>query len=286
MFLEVDPGHGSRCSTRASASRSGTRCRTSTRTRSTPRSTRTPAPTSSCWSRAQARACAGAARTCGGPAGLEPLHRDLARVTRATARRARPQAAGPRLQPAHGRAGREGEELRRLVSASGSVFAALAERGHDSRRRWPSCRARCADRRTLWRFAASRRCCARACRLCARRSAGSTRPTPRSARSCARPSPSWRPDPPVHARRPPVPTTWVAAGTPRALPDLTTSLDQVNRFFNMGAFNPGGAEGLAGLSIPQQRAAPGGLPLLARLDPPRTACRCSPAPTARVPGAG
>jgi len=32
----------------------------------------------------------------------------------------------------------------------------------------------------------------------------------------------------------------------RALPDLTKSLDELNRFFNIGAYNPGGAEGLAG----------------------------------------
>jgi phospholipid/cholesterol/gamma-HCH transport system substrate-binding protein len=31
-----------------------------------------------------------------------------------------------------------------------------------------------------------------------------------------------------------------------ASPDLTTSLDKLNRFFNIGAFNPGGAEGLSG----------------------------------------
>ena len=32
----------------------------------------------------------------------------------------------------------------------------------------------------------------------------------------------------------------------RAAPDLTTSFDKLNRLFNIGAFNPGGAEGLTG----------------------------------------
>jgi len=45
-----------------------------------------------------------------------------------------------------------------------------------------------------------------------------------------------------------------AKDTVRALPDLTTSVSELNRFFNIGAFNPGGAEGLGGKTIPQQRA--------------------------------
>ena len=40
----------------------------------------------------------------------------------------------------------------------------------------------------------------------------------------------------------------------KATPDLTTSLEETNRFFNMGAYNPGGAESLSGLSVAQQRA--------------------------------
>jgi hypothetical protein len=40
----------------------------------------------------------------------------------------------------------------------------------------------------------------------------------------------------------------------KAAPDLDTSLEETNRFFNMGAYNPGGAESLDGLSVPQQRA--------------------------------
>jgi len=37
-----------------------------------------------------------------------------------------------------------------------------------------------------------------------------------------------------------------ARDTSRALPDLTTSFSELNRFFNIGAYNPGGAEGLSG----------------------------------------
>jgi hypothetical protein len=45
-----------------------------------------------------------------------------------------------------------------------------------------------------------------------------------------------------------------ARGTARATPDLSRSFGELNRFFNMGAYNPGGAEGLDGKSISQQRA--------------------------------
>jgi hypothetical protein len=40
----------------------------------------------------------------------------------------------------------------------------------------------------------------------------------------------------------------------RAAPDLTTALQETNRFFNMGAYNPGGAQSLSGLTVAQQRA--------------------------------
>ena len=50
-----------------------------------------------------------------------------------------------------------------------------------------------------------------------------------------------------------------ARNTVRALPDLTTGINELNRFFNIGAYNPGGAEGLGGKSIAQQRARQEGL---------------------------
>jgi hypothetical protein len=40
----------------------------------------------------------------------------------------------------------------------------------------------------------------------------------------------------------------------KAAPDLNKGLLETNRFFNIGAYNPGGAESLGGLSVPQQRA--------------------------------
>jgi hypothetical protein len=45
----------------------------------------------------------------------------------------------------------------------------------------------------------------------------------------------------------------------KATPDLTTALQETNRFFNIGAYNPGGAEDLGGLSIAQARARSEGL---------------------------
>jgi phospholipid/cholesterol/gamma-HCH transport system substrate-binding protein len=50
-----------------------------------------------------------------------------------------------------------------------------------------------------------------------------------------------------------------AKGLAQAAPDLTKALEETNRFFNMGAYNPGGAQSLSGLSIAQQRARSEGL---------------------------
>jgi hypothetical protein len=47
---------------------------------------------------------------------------------------------------------------------------------------------------------------------------------------------------------------FAAEGTAKATPDLKKSFNELNRFFNMGAYNPGGAEGLGGKTISQQRA--------------------------------
>jgi hypothetical protein len=44
-----------------------------------------------------------------------------------------------------------------------------------------------------------------------------------------------------------------AKGTAKAMPDLQRSFGELNRFFNIGAYNPGGAEGLDGKSISEQR---------------------------------
>ena len=87
MFIEVSPGTG-RVLTRAGASRSPTRCPTSTRTRSTRRSTADTRPYLKLL-------VSGAGKGLSGRGTdlrevfrrFEPVHRDLARVTRATARR-------------------------------------------------------------------------------------------------------------------------------------------------------------------------------------------------------
>lgn len=50
-----------------------------------------------------------------------------------------------------------------------------------------------------------------------------------------------------------------ARDTAKATPDLKSSFGELNRFFNMGAYNPGGAEGLDGKSISQQRQREEGL---------------------------
>src|SRR4029078_11069665 len=52
---------------------------------------------------------------------------------------------------------------------------------------------------------------------------------------------------------------FAAQGTAKATPDLKRSVGEPKRFFNMGAYNPGGAESLDGKSITQQRERQEGL---------------------------
>jgi phospholipid/cholesterol/gamma-HCH transport system substrate-binding protein len=178
---------------------------------------------------------------------LEPLHRDLARVTRASARR---RAALRRFINRYGslmqELGRHPAELRRLVSASGSVFDALA--GEES---------------NISEAVA--------------RLPGTLRQTERTLTRVETLGDVLRPS--LDALRPPfrelVPTNaavlpflrettpivrdeirpFARAGVPyledvqpaardlaQASPDLTKALGELNRFFNMGAHNPGGAE--------------------------------------------
>ena len=193
---------------------------------------------------------------------LEPLHRDLARVTRATAAaptgRSSASCTATACSPTSSAA--SPAELERLVSASGEVFGALAGEDEDistataraaggaardprtrssevgglARELKPTLAAAApADppaRRDQRRGAAllprdaPRSCATRSARSCARRGRG-------------RPTCGWR--------------RWSGA---EAAPDLDDSLGELNRFFNIGAFNPGGAEGLAGMSVTEQRA--------------------------------
>jgi phospholipid/cholesterol/gamma-HCH transport system substrate-binding protein len=178
---------------------------------------------------------------------LEPLHRDLARVARAGARR---RVALKRLINRYGllmqELGRHPGELRRLVSASQSVFEALA--GEESNiseavallpgtlRQTESTLARVdtlADVmgpsltalrrpfRTLYTTNAAVRPFLRETTPIVR---DQIRPFARAARP-------WVEDLEPAAR-----------DLAKASPDLTKTFQELNRFFNMAAYNPGGAE--------------------------------------------
>jgi hypothetical protein len=189
---------------------------------------------------------------------LEPIHRDLARVTRATARR---RGALKELIHDYGllmtELGNHPQDLRRLVTASRSVFDALANEDD-------------AISASVAQLPASLRASERAL--------GQVRefaPVLRSSLESLRPAIRKLPEtnaavipflretepvirtqirPFVRAARPWTNDLRLAArGTARATPDLSRSFGELNRFFNMGAFNPGGAEGLDGKSISEQR---------------------------------
>jgi phospholipid/cholesterol/gamma-HCH transport system substrate-binding protein len=190
---------------------------------------------------------------------LEPLHRDLARVTRATASRRR---ALKRLVHNYsllvGELGRRPADLRRLVRASNSVFEALAGEAPEiqtSVARLPG--ALRATERTLGRVQTF---------------AQVLDPALQSLRSPIRKLPATnavvtpffrRTEPAIQTQLRPfarVAQPWTedlraaAAGISKAAPDLTGALFELNRFLNMGAYNPGGAEGIDGLSVAEQRA--------------------------------
>jgi phospholipid/cholesterol/gamma-HCH transport system substrate-binding protein len=190
---------------------------------------------------------------------LSPLHRSLAQVTRATARR---RDALKRLVHNYGllmtELGRRPGDLRRLVTASNSVFDALASEDQniaEATARLPGALRQSAA--TLGRvegFAAELRPALDSLRPSIRRldeTNEAVRPFLRET------TPVLRDEirPFVRAARPWTDNLRVAAvRSARAAPDLDEALAELNRFFNMGAFNPGGAESLDGLSIPEQRA--------------------------------
>jgi phospholipid/cholesterol/gamma-HCH transport system substrate-binding protein len=190
---------------------------------------------------------------------FEPVHRDLARVTRATARR---RVALKRLINRYGllmaELGRRPDELRRLVSASRSVFDTLA--GQEA-----------AISTAVGRLPGSLRASERALAE-VREFAPLLRSTLDSLREPIRKLPATNAAvtpfleettpvlreeirPFVRVAGPFTDDLRLAArDLNRATPDLDTSLEEANRFFNIGAHNPGGAESLDGLSVPQQRA--------------------------------
>jgi phospholipid/cholesterol/gamma-HCH transport system substrate-binding protein len=189
---------------------------------------------------------------------LEPIHRDLARVTRATARR---RTALKRLIHDYGllisEVGDHPRELRRLVTASRSVFDSLANQEaaiSESVARLPgSLRASERALANVREFAPVLRSSLESLREPIRKLPETNaavipflRQTEPEIRTEIRPfvrlARPWTND-----------LRFAAKGTAKATPDLRRSLGELNRFFNIGAFNPGGAEGLDGLSIAQQR---------------------------------
>jgi phospholipid/cholesterol/gamma-HCH transport system substrate-binding protein len=195
---------------------------------------------------------------------LEPIHRDLARVTRATAHR---RGALKELIHDYGllmtEVGSHPQEIRRLVTASRSVFDVLANEDtqiSESVARLPgSLRASERALVNVREFAPV-----------LRSSLESLRPPIRKLdETNAAVIPFLRQTEPVIRTeiRPFVRTArpWTndlrlaARDTAKATPDLKTSFGELNRFFNIGAFNPGGAEGLDGKSISEQRQRQEGL---------------------------
>ncbi len=195
---------------------------------------------------------------------LEPLHRDLARVTKASARRRR---ALKRLIHNYSEliaeVGRHPDDLTRLVTASRDVFSATASQGPNislAVARLPATLRR--TEQTLGqvdRFAPLLRSSLQSLRPAIRRLA----PTNAAVRPFLRQTePALRTQIRPFVRRATPYTKDLASAarsTARAAPDLTRSVGGLNRFFNIGAYNPRGAEGLGGKSVAQQRARQEGL---------------------------
>ena len=220
---------------------------------------------------------------------FEPIHRDLARVTRASAKR---RGALKELIHDYGllmtELGKHPQDLRRLVTASRTVFDALANEDDRDLRVGGAAAGLAARYRArahqVQQFAPVLRSSLESLREPIRKLPATNeavipflRETEPVIRTQIRPF--------VRAARPWTDDLRLAAeGTAKAMPDLKDSFGELNRFFNIGAFNPGGAEGLDGKSISEQRQRQEGfLYWLAWV--PRTAARCSRALTARAPGA-
>jgi phospholipid/cholesterol/gamma-HCH transport system substrate-binding protein len=189
---------------------------------------------------------------------LEPIHRDLARVTRATAVR---RTELKELIHDYGllmtELGKHPQDLRRLVTASHTVFDTLAKEDaqiSEAVARLPgSLNASERALANVREFAPVLRSSLESLRPAIRKLPGTNaavtpflRETEPILRTQIRPF--------VRAARPWTnDLRYAAEGTAKATPDLKKSFGELNRFFNMGAYNPGGAEGLDGKSISQQR---------------------------------
>jgi phospholipid/cholesterol/gamma-HCH transport system substrate-binding protein len=195
---------------------------------------------------------------------FEPIHRDLARVTRATAvRRGKLKVLIHDYGLLMTELGKHPQDLRRLVNASHTVFDTLAKEDTEISE---------AVARLPGSLNASERALANVRQFAPvlRSSLESLRPAIRKLpETNAAVTPFLRETEPilrtqirpfVRAARP-----WTndlrfaAQGTAKATPDLKKSFGELNRFFNMGAYNPGGAEGLDGKSITEQRQRQEGL---------------------------
>jgi phospholipid/cholesterol/gamma-HCH transport system substrate-binding protein len=195
---------------------------------------------------------------------LEPVHRDLARVMRATAAR---RVALKRLIHRYGllmtELGRHPDDLRRLVTASRSVFDTLAGQEQNistSVAQLPgSLNATQRAFAEVRDFAPLLQSTLESLRAPIRKlPATNAAVTPFLADTTPVLRNQVRPF--VRAARPFTDDLRLAArDVSKATPDLTTALTETNRFFNIGAYNPGGAESLSGLSIAQQRARREGL---------------------------
>ena len=190
---------------------------------------------------------------------FEPVHRDLARVTRATARR---RVALKRLIHRYGvllaELGRHPGDLRRLVNASHAVFDSLASEEDNistSVARLPgSLRATERALAEVRGFAPLLRTTLESLR----------EPVRKLPATNAALTPFLKTTTPVlrDEIRPFVRTAGpftddlrlAARDISKATPDLDRSLEETNRFFNMAAYNPGGAQSLDGLSVAEQRA--------------------------------
>ena len=182
---------------------------------------------------------------------LEPLHRDLARVTGAIAERRRNLT---RLVNRYGllvdELGDHGGDLTRLVRSSNAALGAIAaEQGNVSRfvAKLPGTLRQTAT--TLAKvdtLGQELRPTLDSLRPPIRRLVGANRELLPLARE-GTPIVRDRLRPFVRAGRPFVRDLGGAAGPlARAVPDITTAFAKLNRFFNILAFNPGGAEGLTG----------------------------------------
>jgi phospholipid/cholesterol/gamma-HCH transport system substrate-binding protein len=189
---------------------------------------------------------------------FEPIHRDLARVTKASAKR---RGALKTLIHDYGllmtELGKHPQDLRRLVTASRSVFDALANEDtaiSASVAQLPaSLRASERALGEVQKFAPVLQSSLQSLREPIRKLPATneavipflreTEPVIRTQiRPFVRAAQPWTDDLRLAAR-----------GTSKAMPDLRRSFGELNRFFNIGAYNPGGAEGLDGKSISQQR---------------------------------